>query len=133
MAEVEQGIYARLTGQTGITDLVGTRIYPGVAPLNASFPYLIYLKTSGARIHAMKADPGLAWPHVQISSWSTSYSQVKAIALQVKTALRDFSGSTGKMTFQRIFFDNEGDTADVDLKTMSIKYQIIQDYTVWHN
>ncbi len=133
MAEVEQGIYARLTGQTGVTNLVGTRIYSGIAPLNASFPYLVYLKTSAPGIHAMKADPSLARPHIQILSWSTSYSQIKSIALQVRTALRDFSGSTGGISFQRIFFNNEGDLVEVDPKTMRVRYQVTQDYTVWHS
>jgi len=133
MAEVEKGIYARLTGQSGVTNLVRTNIYPGIAPLNASFPYLTYFKVSGPRIHAMKSDPGLACPRIQVSTWSTSYSQLKAIALQVRTALQDFSGTTGGVTFQRIFFENEYDLPEVDIKAKKIYHHIAQDYIAWNS
>ncbi len=133
MAEVEQGIYARLTGQSGVTNLISTRIYPGVAPLNATLPYIIYFKVSGPRVHAMKSDPGLAYPRIQVSTWSTSYSQSKAIALQIRTALQDFSGSTGGISFKRIFFENEYDLPEVDLQANKTYHHITQDFIAWHS
>jgi len=133
MAEIEQGIYARLSGQSGVTNLVGTRIYPGVAPLNAAFPYLTYSKVSGIRIHAMESDPGLAHPRMRVSTWSTSYTQVKAIALQVRTALQDYSATTGGIPFQRIFFENEYDLPEIDLGSKKITHQLVQDYIAWHS
>ena len=147
MAEIEQGIYAKLSkveeswasGNSWITDkwsgvseYVGGRIFPNIAPLNASLPYLTYFKVSGVRIHAMGNDPGLARPRIQVSTWSTSYDQAESLSLEVKNTLQDFSGTTGGITINRIFFENEYDSPEIDSYTNKIIYQIAQDYIAWH-
>ncbi len=149
MAEVEQGVYAKLskyedgwiageawlvtdTWYEAVPGYVANRIYPTISPKNAAFPYLVYFKVSDPSLHAMKNDLTIARPRVQVSTWSTSYSEAKAIALQIRIALQDFSGSTGGITFKRIFFDNEYDLPEVDLKAKKIYHHIAQDFIAWH-
>ena len=133
MAEVEAGIFGRLSGQTALTNLVGTKIFPGMAPPRTAMPYITYFKVSDYRVHAMRGDPGLAGPRIQVDVWSTSFTQAKSISIQVRTALQDFSGSTGGVAFQRIFFEDENSFTEMDLETDEPTYHISQDYFAWHD
>lgn len=133
MAEVEQGIFARLSGQAGVTNLVGKRIYTGTAPQGHNLPYITLFKVSEDRPHAMIIDPGIVRPRIQVSCWSTDYSNVKSISNAVRTALQDYSLTTGGITFQRILFEDETNLTEIDPDTNKIIHHVAQDYFAWHN
>ena len=52
---VRHGLYAKLTGASSVTSLVGTRIYHGVAPTGSDYPFVIFSKQTGTPRHAMGA------------------------------------------------------------------------------
>jgi len=133
MAEIEQGIFARLSGQTGVTNLVDKKIYAGVAPQGVGLPYITFFKVSESQPHAMIGDPSILRPRIQVSCWSTDYSQIKSIASAIRTALQDYSATTGGITFQRILYEDETNITEVDPDTNKIIYQVAQDYFAWHN
>ena len=132
MAYIGQGIFARLSQQTGLTTIVSNKIYPNIAPSNSTVPYVTYHKISEGRIHAMRVDPGLASARIQVSSWSTGKAQVDSMARQTRLALQDYGGTTGGVTIQRIFFDGETEISDLEPETVAPFYHIAQDYIVWY-
>jgi len=133
MAEVEAGIFARLSGQAGVTNLVGKRIYGGIAPQDSTMPHITYFKVSEYQPHSMIVDSGPIRPRIQVDIWSTGYGQSKAIARAVRTALQDYSGTTGGITFQRIFFEDENELPEIDPGTQAVTHHVAQDYFAWHN
>ncbi len=131
--EIGAAIYSHLSGTSDLSALVGTKIYPVVAPQNVNLPFVTYQMISGVRIHAMIKDPGLTRPRFQLTSWSTSYATVQAVAKQVRLALQDYSGTMGGSSgvpVQRIFFENEIDLVDTD--DGRVTHYCAQDFIIWH-
>lgn len=135
--DLGEALYTQLTGDSDISNLIGTRVFPSVAPQNATTPYIIYNKTAETFDHAMRVDPNIASPRYNISSYSTSYSQSRTMAKMVEDNLRDFTGSMGPssepISIQRVFMEFEMDMAHRDLENFEVMYHVIQDYQIWHS
>lgn len=71
----EEDLYAALAGDSGITDLVSTRIYPNRVPLGTEYPSIGYsMITSG-----LIASDNCQESRIQIDFFDTTYSGAKAI------------------------------------------------------
>ena len=105
---LREAIYNYLSGYTGLTDLVSTRIYSQVMPQGVVYPAVTYQVISPGTVnHLMNSDSGLYKdPQVQVSSWASTQSSGDAVAVQVSAALKDYSGTMGGdggITVQRVF------------------------------
>lgn len=131
--DIFQALYSHITSSTSITSLSSNRAFPMVAPINASMPYLTIHQISNVPAHTMVNDPEIHRYRIQISSWTTSFSQVVELSTAVKSTLRDLSGTLGSSNFvvQRIFFDTEFDFPEINPETNKIIYQRAQDYLIW--
>lgn len=132
---LHEALYKQLTTATLTTTLGSTAIYPIVIPQGLDLPAVTYQEISESPIHTMIEDPTLMYPRFQISSWSSSYTQVKLVADAVKAVLRDFGstklGGAAGVEVQRIFFENETDFLDVDAQTGTMTYHVAQEYIIW--
>lgn len=130
---VLQALYSQIKSTTAITSLSSNKIYPIVAPVNAVKPYIIYQQISNNPVHTMENDADLHSVRVQVSTWSTSFSQLVGISTQIKATLRDFSGTLGTSNFvvQRIFYDSEFDFPEYDSELDTITYHRSQDFIIW--
>lgn len=124
-------IFNRLKSSANLTNIIDDRIYPVTIPQDATLPVVIYQQIGGSRVHAMIRDPGLAYPYYQVSILSTDYAQGYNVAKFTREALQDYSGSTGGVDVQRIFFDNEFEFENSDEKNKTITFQIVQQYIIW--
>ncbi len=123
---VEATLYTQLSTYAGLTALVGTRISPPPAPVNAAYPLVTYQKIVSPRVHAMGVDPGLAESHFQVTVWGASFLDVVNVAEQVRKALQDFTNTT----VQRVFYGGEIDHGfDFEAKA----YQRICEVVVWNS
>lgn len=75
----QEDLYDALTGDGGIAALVGTNVFPDVADMSATVPYLVYqnIYTSGETTH--DGGRNLEFPLVQITAWAAT--KEAAIAL----------------------------------------------------
>jgi hypothetical protein len=124
-------IFNRLSASANLTNIIEDRIYPITVPQNSKLPAVVYQQVTGQRVHAMIRDPGLAYPRYQLTTLSTDYDQNYNIAKYTRQALQDYSGSTGGVTIQRAFFDNEYEFESFDEESKLITYHIVQDYIIW--
>lgn len=125
---IEKALVNRLNNYSGLTALVGSRVYPLVAPNNVMRPYIVYQKISGPQVHTMGQDPGLQYPRFQFSCWGETYSSVKAVGAQVKAALSDYSGTLLGVVIQRIIFENILDSYEADTGLFGCRL----DFLVWY-
>ncbi len=126
MAVVEEAIYSRLSTHAGVSALVGSRIYPSLMPQNVTLPALTYIKVAGPRVSAMSIDTGVARPRFQVSCWSQTYSQAKALAAQVRAALQRWRGTESGVVIQASFMENEIDLYDneTELHHVALDFEI---------
>lgn len=131
--DVSEALHTEIKATTGITSLSSNRIYPMTAQQAAKMPFIVYQQISNVPVHAFKGDPKITMYRFQISTRSTSYTGTLAVSTQIKTALRDKTGTLGTSNFtvQRIFFDSEYDLPEIDPKTKNFVYHRCQDYLIW--
>uniref|UniRef100_A0A6M3KE64 DUF3168 domain-containing protein n=1 Tax=viral metagenome TaxID=1070528 RepID=A0A6M3KE64_9ZZZZ len=133
MAEVEQGVFARLSGQAGVTAIVGTKIYPLIAPPDASLPFVVCTKISDIKHHAVSNDISLTVARVQVDSMSTSHAQAISLSHAVRVALQDYAGTTGGVGFQRIFLEDRTNLSEFDIDSGKTTHRISQDFKCWYS
>lgn len=108
----EKAIYARLAAVAGVTALVGTRIYPVLAPQNPTFPHLVYQRISAERIGNLGADTDMVESRVQVSCFADSYSGTKELADAVRLALQRADGTFGGVTVDDMWIESDQDIYD---------------------
>lgn len=105
---VETVLFDRMTTHSGLSALTNARCYPLTLPQNATLPALSYFRVSTVRHSAMGSDCGLVTARFQVSVWADSFSSVRAVANQVRSALQRWSTTSGTV-IQDIFYLNETD------------------------
>jgi len=128
---IEQALMTYLLAQSGITSLVGQRIYFVQAPQDTETPYIVVTKVSGVREHSHDGSSHLAHPRFQFSVFATTYSSAKSIASALQTALQGYSGTMGGesgVSVGATFYENEMDFYE----TESQLYHVPVDYIIWH-
>lgn len=135
--DISKAIYSRLTGDTDITSLVGTKIAPMEAPQNWSLPYITYQIVSDPPTHAMIQDATIYNPLIQVDIWAEKYSNVKNIANKIESRLKDYGGtitvSSTSLVVQRIFYEGQTEIKEVDMETNEVTFRIMQEYRIWHD
>lgn len=108
---LEQSLYAFLVTNTAIVALVGGRVYP-VAIRDATlktYPVIIYRRTARSPIMELAGETMLD-VSIEISTWDTDYTEVKAAANTVAEELTSFEGLLGGgLEIMTVKFETEED------------------------
>ena len=143
-------IYTKLSTTSAITAIVGTRIYPNVAPLSAAqtFPYLVYniisstpTNTKGNKDQGNAVIGGpqnqkspLDIMNVQVSVFSDNIQQASDLSAAVRKSLdrgigSGFSVGTGGPTIDSIVYDGMRSMYEKDILPNGV-FHIAQDYAI---
>jgi hypothetical protein len=76
-----------LSGASGVTAIVGARIYQSVAPQDTAQPYVVWTLVSGVPGNNLSDTPEYDDQRVQIDCWSLSASQCRQLAEAVRDAI----------------------------------------------
>lgn len=98
-------IYGILSGATGVTSLISTRIYPDIAPQNAAFPFAIYQIDEADPVDTKDGAAPIYLLSFSIQVYSESYDSANAIANAIRTTLgAKTAGTYGGLSIQSIRF-----------------------------
>jgi hypothetical protein len=118
-----------LTGDSAVSTLVGSKVYPELAPEGTALPYLVYSVVSNTPSDAKDGTP-IDEAQVEIFSVANSYGNANDLADKVRAALDRKSASVsvaqGTVVVQSIHYTNEVTEVSADRKT----YVSIQDFTI---
>lgn len=89
---IEDEIYSLLSGDTTITDLVSTRIYPQVREQQDGLPALTYQMISQVHGADISGNNGLVEARVQINCFAATILAAAQLADKVKSSLGGFHG-----------------------------------------
>lgn len=120
MPPIEKTLYNRLQADPTVSGFVDDRIFPVNQVTSAQLPMLVYQRISTVPFPVLSGTTRLAAARFQISAWSDSYSETKALSAAVVTALDGNDNTT---------FENEVDRFDDDV---DLNYTVL-DFTVWNN
>ncbi len=130
---LEEAIYTYLKTHSGLSSLVGTRIYPLVLPQSINLsdgPAVTFFKVSyvGERVLG-GSNPKTVRSRFQFSCWAKTYASAKSVAVQIKSALQDYSGTVGGTGGVKILDANPVDERDIYEQDTGV-YHVPVDVTI---
>ncbi|GAE27026.1 hypothetical protein JCM9140_3137 [Halalkalibacter wakoensis JCM 9140] len=81
---------AFLLTHESLTEMVGNRIYPQVAPEGVKAPYICYYEMPNSA-----HDIPVSFPRIQFSVFSPRYTEAKNVSAELKNILNRYSGTIG--------------------------------------
>ena len=85
--EIGKSIYNILAANTNVSNLVGTRIFPNVAPQTTAFPFIIYDVTGVQPNDTKDGVSTLDTNDIMISCYSETYSEASDLAQKIRIAM----------------------------------------------
>lgn len=134
---IQAALYAELTGDTDIATSVSTRIYPLIAPPEATLPFIVYQRIGADHQRHTEAAAGLVSTMVQITCVATSAKAAHDLAELVREAMDHFRGTLGSggntATVRLATLDNEIENFDPPAHAEEDgTYSVITEWTIWH-
>jgi Protein of unknown function (DUF3168) len=107
---VSAGLIAKalLNADATTQSLIGSAVYPGVAPQDAVAPYVTYEDFDGTRYPSMGSDADICDSRLRLHCWHQGYPDALAIANACRKALQRFKGTAGGYTVDDIFTEPGG-------------------------
>lgn len=112
MPRLEEALFTYLSGDDGISDLVGARIYPMRLPEGATLPAISWNRISANRLYTHDTfDETDAWTaaRVQFNCWATSAEEAMRLGEAVLLALSGYDGDMAGELVGSSFAINELD------------------------
>lgn len=129
---IETLIFTRLSTFGGLTALIGTRVYPNIAPQNAARPFVTYRRVTSDRPAAMGSDSGVVRARFQFDTFAeddeteVGFDDAAAIRAQIRAALKRWRDPVGPPVVQDTFLVSEIDLYEDDTRL----HHLADDYEV---
>jgi hypothetical protein len=122
----EAFLFQRLTSQTAVSQYIGSRVYPLIAPQGTPLPLVVYQRTGVERPQSLSGNVGNPLVTLQLTTYGTSYTSVKAIARAVRLTVDGWTGTTAGVTLQRTTLLTEADGVDMPADDQMLPYYSVQ-------
>lgn len=124
------GLRTLLINDSGVSNLIGSRMYPVRLPQSPTVPAIVYMAITGQRFHNTEGSSGLSGPRIQIDCWAATFSETQSLALAVRKVLDGYRGAAGDDTIQGAFFDSERDFFEADAGVSGL-YRTSMDFFIY--
>lgn len=128
----EAVLRSALVTATAVTSIVGTRIYPILAPATAALPFVTWRRAGITREQTLSAPMGVPRVSVEYSVYATTYEQARDAADAMRVVLDGYGGTVDNTQVRQTSLENEQDDfvqlAGADLPPV---YQVTQTYDIW--
>lgn len=91
---VGDAVFAILSEDTAIADIVGTKIEPNKIPQDADLPYIVYRVVSGVPLASLTGGSGAIDHRLQIDCYSETYQQASEVGNLVRLAMENIRDET---------------------------------------
>jgi len=128
----EVDLYQYLQGISGLTSLIGDRLFTDIAPTQVlNPPYVTYLKIGGETPHHLDGSTTLVDQRYQFDIYSLTPDGREAIFEALRLALDGYNGTMGSSSV-RFFLENEQNVTDEpNDASQKIIYRCIVTFDVW--
>lgn len=109
MATLETALTAELLSKTGVTSIVGQRIWWQVAAQATTTPYIVLDAISKRPVHDHSGAAGLTEARVSALCHAPTYANAKGAAAAVATALDGRRGTIQGVAFGALLVESEED------------------------
>lgn len=131
MKSPEAVLRTALVSTTVVTSMVGTRIYPLLAPKTAALPFITWRRAGVSREHTLAGPMGMPSVTVEMQSFANTYEDAREVADRVRLVLDGYRGTVNNTEVKSVSLENELDDfvqlAGGDLPPV---YQVTQTFNV---
>lgn len=132
MKSPEAVLRSALVGNTAVTAMVGTRIYPVLAPATAPLPLVTWRRAGIQRSQTLAAPMGVPQVSVEYQIYAGTYEAARDIADAMRLVLDGYRGVVDNTTVRQTSLENEVDEfVQLQGSDLPAVYQITQTYDVW--
>lgn len=130
----ESVLRSALVANTAVTSIVGSRIYPVLAPASAAVPFVTWRRAGVQREQTLGRPAGMPRVTVEYSIYGNTYEQTRELADAMRLVLDGYGGTADNTEVKQTSLEDESDDfatlAGADLPPV---YQVTQRYDVWWN
>ena len=127
MVDFKAALWTYLTAQSTITDKVGMRIYPQLAPATAAMPYVTYQRIGYQGEKHLTANSALARAPYQLSIWGGNDAEAEDALIAIRDTIDGFRGLMDTVFVNRVIITNiiDGLEDPSDGQTLGVWQSII--------
>lgn len=134
---MKDALFEELKDNTGVSALVGTKVFYGVTPESRLLPAIIINQIGGDHDHHMGGANGLTRRDVQITSYAKKPKDAEAVAESVRNAIDGFHGTMGTVVTANVRTSHLSSAIDTIEPAASSKqsesiFGVNQSWTFWH-
>lgn len=137
MPGLKAGIYSWLSNVSGITDLVGSRIYPSVAPASAALPFITFQRI-GFNEDVQLRDAGFLYSPIQVDIWGASSLETENVFEALNTEVQAqiaaaYANDLGSVNIRNLLITNalDGFEPPDEGKEIAV-HRITVELDIWH-
>lgn len=131
MKSPEAVLRTALVSTTVVTSMVGTRIYPLLAPKAAALPFITWRRAGISREHTLSGPMGMPNVTVEMQTFAATYEDAREVSDRVRLVLDGYGGTVNNTVVKNVSLENEADDfvqlAGGDLPPV---YQVTQTFNV---
>lgn len=132
MKSPEAVLRAALVANNAVTTLIGTRVYPVLAPASASLPFVTWRRVAVRRQQTLAAPMGMPVTSIEYSIFGTTYEQAREVADAMRAVLDGYGGTSNNTEVKQTSLEQESDDfVTLGGAELPPAYQITQQYDVW--
>lgn len=132
MKSPEAVLRSALVGTSAVTTLIGSRIYPVMAPASAPLPLVTWRRAGISRSHTLSAPMGVPQVTIEYQIYAATYETARDIADAMRVVLDGYGGTVDNVTIRQTSLENEVDEfVQLQGSELPAVYQITQNYDVW--
>jgi hypothetical protein len=131
MKSPEAVLRSALVASANVSELVGSRIYPILAPQTAALPLIIWRRSGISREHTLAGPMGVSTVSVEMQLLATTYEQARDVADRCRLVLDGYGATLNNTEVKHVSLEQESDDfvqlAGGDLPPV---YQVTQTYQI---
>ena len=124
--KVGKAIYDILSTDTAIAAIVGTHIFPELAPPDIDAPYIVYSVVSNSPSDTKNTNGDIDVASIEVYSFQTTYNLAVDLGVSVRAALDRKTGTFNTIEIQSTNYVNE----QMDVNEARKLWAAIQDYSI---
>lgn len=131
MKSPEAVLRSALVSTTSVSSLVGSRVYPILAPASAAMPFITYRRAGIQRQQTLSGPSGVPKVTVELDIYAATYEGARDVADRCRLVLDGYGGTVDNTEVKQASLENEQDDfvtlAGADLPPV---YSVKQTYDV---
>ena len=131
MKSPEAVLRSALVASASVSELVGSRIYPILAPQTAALPFIVWRRSGISREHTLAGPMGVSTVSVEMQLLAATYEQARELADRCRLVLDGYGATLNNTEVKHVSLEQESDDfvqlAGGDLPPV---YQVTQTYNL---